>query len=80
MLDLQLQEQATRQQAQAYARQQQQQPLQVPLQVQQQVPQVGVDQVKNKRLIRALSPNGSFVHQAVAPVRQRILTEQEVLA
>ena len=52
VLALQLQEQAARQQALAYA-QQQQPPLQAPQQAQQQVPQSGVDQVKNKRFIRA---------------------------
>ena len=52
VLALQLQGQAARQQqAQALA---QQQPLQAPPQVQQQVPQNGVDQVKNKRFIRLL--------------------------
>ena len=40
----------------------------------------GVEQVMNKRFIGALSPNGYFVHQAATPVKQRMLTEQEVLA
>ena len=55
VLALQLQEQAARQQALAYTQlgQQQELPLQAPQHVQQQVPQKGVDQVKNKRFIRA---------------------------
>ena len=51
VLALQLQEQAARQQVVAY--EQQQPPLQVPHQVQKQVPQTGLDQVKNKRFIGA---------------------------
>ena len=71
VLALQLQEQAARQQALVHTQQQQlgqqqQPPLQTPQQVQQQVPQKGFDQMRNKRFIRALSPNGSFVLQGAS--------------
>ena len=39
-----------------------------------------VNQVMNKRLSRALFPNGSFVHQSAAPGSQESLLDQEILA